>query len=102
MNITKPALLVLALALLSGCVAVPAAPGYYYTDSAGYYGPAPAYVAPARLYVAPASVFFGSRIFIRPHAGGGDRRGARDSGRRPGRDSNRGGDRGSRRSHSRD
>jgi hypothetical protein len=93
MNISKAALLVSALALLGGCVAVPAAPDYY-TDSAGYYGPAPAYVA-------PPTVFFGSSIFVRPHIGGGDHRGAQHSGPRPGRDSARGGDRGSHRSHGR-
>ena len=96
MNNTKLTLLIPALALLTGCVAVPATSGYY-TDSAGYYGPAPAYVAPAQVYMAPPpvylnppTVFFGPRILVRPHAGGGDHRGPRDSGHRSGRGSNRG------------
>lgn len=40
----------LALAALSGCVAVPV--------DAGYYDPAPVYVAPAPVYYGP-SIFFG-------------------------------------------
>jgi hypothetical protein len=99
-NISKLALLISALTLLGGCVAVPVASDYY-TDSAGYYGPAPAYVAPAPLYVAPPTVYFGPRIVVRPHIGGGDHRGTRDPGRRPGRDSDRDRDRGSHRSHGR-
>ena len=109
MNITKLTLLVSALALLGGCVAVPATSDYY-MDSGGYYGPAPAYLAPAPLYMSPApwyiappTVYFGPRVIVRPHAGGGNHRGSgpRDSGHRPGRGSDRSGDRDSHRSHGR-
>lgn len=54
--------LVAALAVLSGCVAVPAAPGYYpppgYAPPAGY-APPPAYYAPPAVYLAPPPVYFG-------------------------------------------
>ena len=67
MNITKLTFLVSALALLGGCVAVPATSDYY-MDSGGYYGTGPAYVAPAQVYMAlppvylnPPPVFYGPR-----------------------------------------
>ena len=63
MNTTKLTLLIPALALLTGCVAVPATSGYY-TDSAGYYGPAPAYVAPAQVYMAPPPVYLNRRPYF--------------------------------------
>ena len=49
-------LIVSALAMLGGCVAVPAQPGYYYS-APGYYVPAPAYYGPP-VYYGP-SVSFG-------------------------------------------
>ena len=45
MRLTKTAFVVSTLAALGGCVAVPAAPGYY-APQAAYYGPAPAYYGP--------------------------------------------------------
>jgi hypothetical protein len=75
---SRLSVLVSALALLGGCVAVPVEPGYY-TDSSGYYGPAPVYVAPP-VYYGPPVVFFGSRTYVRPHAGGGGHGGKRGGG----------------------
>jgi hypothetical protein len=42
MNYMKPTILVLGIAALSGCVAVPVDP-YYSGGAPGYYNPAPAY-----------------------------------------------------------
>jgi hypothetical protein len=67
MNTIKLGLFVTATALLGGCVAVPAAPGYY-PGAADYNGTAPAYFADSPVYIAP-------RVHIRPHAGGGGRSG---------------------------
>lgn len=87
MSSNRLGVLVSALALLGGCVAVPVDPGYY-TDSSGYYGPAPVYVAPPPVYYGAPAVFFGSRVYVRPHAGGGSHGGKRGAG--SGRGSGRG------------
>ena len=56
MNIIKISLVLSALAILGGCVAVPVGPGYA-SGPPGYYAPAPVYYAPPAVY-AP-SVGFG-------------------------------------------
>ena len=49
MKTLKTTLIVSALAMLGGCVAVPAGPGYYAGPQA-YYAPAPVYIAPPIIY----------------------------------------------------
>jgi len=50
MKLIRAAVVVSALTVLAGCVAVPVAPGYY-GGPAGYYAPAPAYGPP--IYYGP-------------------------------------------------
>lgn len=49
MKLVRVTFVLSALAVLSGCVAVPVGPGYY-GGSPGYYEPAPAYYAPPAYY----------------------------------------------------
>ena len=49
MKLIRVTFVVSALAVLSGCIAVPVSPGYY-GGSPGYSAPAPAYYAPSAYY----------------------------------------------------
>lgn len=61
MKLIKATLISTALLVLSGCVAVPAGPGYYAAPP-GYYAPAPAY------YYGPP-VYYGPRVGIGIYGG---------------------------------
>ena len=56
MKLIKLTFVVSAVALLSGCVAVPV--------NSGYYDPAPVYVAPAPTYYGPPAYYYGPSIGI--------------------------------------
>jgi hypothetical protein len=65
MKLVNATFVLSALAAVSGCVAIPADPGYY-SGPPAYYSPAPAYYAPP--------VFYGPSIGISVsggHRGGG-------------------------------
>lgn len=60
MKLIRVTFVLAALAVLSGCVAVPVNSGYYGSD----YGAAPVYVAPAPVYFGPSigiGIYGGSR-----------------------------------------
>src|SRR5665647_210788 len=81
MNRNRLSVCVSVLALLGGCVAVPAAPDYY-EGAPSYYGPAPAYIAPLPLYFGPPGMYYGPRVYVRPHIGGASHGGAGHGGKR--------------------
>jgi hypothetical protein len=66
MKITKLTFVALAIALLSGCVAVPVNSGYY---------------APAPVYATPAPVYYGQPAYYGPSIGIGIYGGYRGHGR---------------------
>ncbi len=64
MKLIKLTIGLAALAVLSGCVAVPVGPGYY-GGAPGYYAPAPGYYAPPAYYGPSIGIYGGGRGYGR-------------------------------------